>query len=110
MNKDEILKKAQQDKDCVGEMERSGINKSNWIALIVTGVLAVALMIIEGALGHYTAIYAIAFVCLAWAAVFYLCQFIFAKRPWPVLLGSILCIIGAAIDLTFYILYATGVL
>lgn len=40
-------------------MEQAKVNKSNWIALICAGVVAVALMIIEGALGRYTAIYAI---------------------------------------------------
>ena len=50
MERDEILEKAQKKKVYVGEMEKSKINKSNWIALIVAQVLAVVLMIIEGCL------------------------------------------------------------
>ena len=52
-------------------MEQAKVNKSNWIVLICAGVVAVALMIIEGALGHYTAIYAIGAVCFSWASIFY---------------------------------------
>ena len=101
MKKEEILE--QNKKDIVGEAERSGISKANWIALICAGVVAIALIIIEGALGHHSAIFAIAAVCYTWASVFYICQFFVAKRPWPVLFGAILH--GAA-AITMIVLYA----
>ena len=104
MDKQEILEKTKHKKVLVGEMENQKINKSNWIAIIVAGILAVALMITEGALGHYSAIYAIAFVCFSWASVFYFCQYFLAKRPYGVLIGAILEAIGAATMLTLYII------
>lgn len=110
MDKEEVLEKAKSKKAIMGEMERVKINKGNWISLIVTGVVAVALMVIEGALGHFTSIYAIATVCFTWASVFYFCQYFIAKRPWQVLIGAILEAIGAGIMITFYILYSIGVL
>ena len=104
MEKQEILEKTTKKKALVGEMETQKINKSNWIAIIVAGIIAVAFMIIEGCLGHYTAIYALAFVCFTWASVFYFCQFFLAKRPYGVLIGAILEAIGAATMLTLYII------
>ena len=110
MEKEEILEKAQK-KHPIGEMEASKINKSCWIALIVTGIVAVALMIVEGALKHFSAIYAIAFVCFTWASVFYFCQYFVAKRKYfGILLGAVLEGLGAATMLTLYILYSVGVL
>ena len=91
MEKEEILKKSQKEKPAiVGEMENQKISKGNWIAIIVAGVLAVAFMIIEGILGHYSAIFAISSICYAWASILYTCQFVIAKRPWPVLFGAVL--------------------
>ena len=91
MNKEEILKKSQKKKPAlVGEMENQKIGKGNWIAIIIAGIVAVAFMIIEGCFGNYTAIFAIASVCYAWASVLYFCQFFLAKRPWPVLIGAVL--------------------
>lgn len=110
MEREEILKRASKKKVLVGEMEKSKINKSNWIALIVAGIVAVSLMIIEGALGHYTAIYAIAAVCFAWASVFYFCQYFIAKRPYGVLIGAILESLGAITMLILYILFNLGIL
>lgn len=110
MEKEEILQKAQK-KHPVGEMEEAKINKSNWIALIAAGVVAVALIIIEGVLGHISAIYAIAFVCFTWAGVFYFCQFFVAKRRFVgIMIGAVLDSIGAIAMLTLYILYSVGVL
>ena len=110
MEKEEILEKAKK-KHPVGEMETAKINKSNWIALIVAGILAVALIIVEGAMKHYTAIYAIAFICFTWASVFYFCQFIVAKRHYAgILIGAVLDEIGAIAMLTLYILYNVGVM
>ena len=110
MNKNEILEKAGKKKALVGEMEKTKINKSCWIGNIVACVVAVALMIIEGVLGHFTSIYAIAFVCMTWAAVFYYCQFFIAKRPYGVLIGAILETLGALTMLTLFILSNVGVL
>ena len=110
MEKDEILEKAKK-KHPVGEMETSKINKSNWIALIVAGIVAVALIITEGVLNHITAIYAIAFICFTWACVFYFCQFFVAKRRYVgILIGGVLDGLGAVAMLTLYILYNVGVL
>lgn len=110
MEKEEVLKKAQQKKAIVGEMEKAKINKSNWIANIVAVIIAVAFMIIEGAQAHFTALYAIATICFVWASVFYFCQYFVAKRPWQVLIGGVLCALGALIYLTFFILFSVGVL
>ena len=110
MEREEILEKAGKKKALVGEMEKAKINKSNWISVIVAQVVAVIFMIIEGCLGHFTAIYALATVCFAWASVFYFCQFFIAKRPKGVLIGAILETIGAIIMITLYVLYNVGVL
>ncbi len=110
MERDEILERAGKKKAFVGEMEKAKINKSNWISVVVAQVVAVIFMIIEGCLGHFTAIYALATVCFAWASVFYFCQFFIAKRPKGVLIGAILETIGAIIMIMLYILYNTGVL
>ena len=109
MKKEEILQKAQEKKDIVGEMEKAKINKSCWIGNICACAVAVAFMIIEGILGHYTSIYALASVCFIWASVFYFCQYFIAKRPVGVLIGAILEAIGAAIMITFFILFSVGV-
>ena len=91
MNKEEILQKSRKEKSAiVGEMEKAKINKGNWIAIIIAGIVAVTFMIIEGVLGHYSAIFAIASICHAWASALYFCQYFLAKRPWPVLIGAIL--------------------
>ena len=110
MEKEEILEKVKGKKVIVGEMERSKINKSCWIANIVAVVVAAALMITLGALGNFVGLYAIASVCLIWASVFYFCQYFIAKRPWQVLIGAVLSGIGAMIMFTFFILYSIGVL
>ena len=110
MEREEILKKAQKKKVYIGEMEKEKVNKANWIALIVAQVLAVALMIIEGCLKHFSAIYAIAMVCMCWAMVLYFCQFFIAKRPKGVLIGAVLYSIGFSIMSTFYVLFSIGVL
>lgn len=91
MDNKEILEMVKKEKSAqVGEMEKQKTNKGNWIAVIIAGVMAVAFMIIEGALKHYTALFAIAAVCYAWACTIYLCQYFLAKRPWQVLIGAVL--------------------
>lgn len=110
MEREEILKQASKKKHPVGEMESQKINKCSWIALIVAGIVAVILMIVEGSQQHYTSIYAIGCVCFSWASVFYFCQYFMAKRPWPVLIGAILEGLGGILMLTFFILFSIGVL
>lgn len=110
MNNKEILEKAQGKKVLVGEMEQAKINRSCWIGNISACLLAVVLMIAEGALGHFTAIYALGAVCFTWASVFYFCQFFMAKRPWQVLIGAVLEAAGAITMLVVYVLYNLGVL
>lgn len=110
MNNKEILEKAQSKKVYVGEMEQAKINRSCWIGNISACVLAVVLMIVEGALGHFTAIYALGAVCFTWASVFYFCQFFLAKRPWQALIGAMLEGAGAITMLVVYVLYNLGVL
>lgn len=109
MEKEKILQKAKK-KHPLGEMEAQKINKSSWVALIVAGIVAVGMMIVEGALRHFDGIYAIGFVCFAWASVFYFGQYFMAKRPYGVLLGAILEAIGAIIMLTMFILINVGVM
>lgn len=110
MNNKEILEKAQGKKVYVGEMEQAKINRSCWIGNISACSLAVVLMIVEGALGHFTAVYALGAVCFTWASVFYFCQFFMAKRPWQVLIGAVLEAAGAITMLVVYVLYNLGVL
>ena len=110
MDKKELIERTSKVKHPIGEMELQKTNKSNWIALIVICVLAVTLMIIEGALGHFSALYAIAFLCFTWASVFYSCQFFIAKRPWPVLFGAVLEGLAGILMLVLYILSCVGVL
>ncbi len=110
MENKEILQKAQRKKAVVGEMEQAKINKACWIGNISACALAVVLMVAEGFFRHFTAIYALGAVCFTWASVFYFCQFFLAKRPWQVLIGAVLEAAGAITMLTFYVLYAIGVL
>ena len=107
MEKEEVLEKAKK-KHPIGEMEKTKINKSGWISLLVAGTLAVALMIVEGAIGQFAGLYAIGTLCFSWACVFYALQYFLAKRPWQVLIGSVLEGIGAITMFVFFILYATG--
>lgn len=110
MEKEKILQKAQNKKDKVGKMERTKINKGNWISIVVAGCLAVALMVVEGVFEHRTSIFAMAAICFTWASVFYFCQYFIAKRKWPVLIGAILEGLGALIMITNLILCYAGVI
>ena len=111
MNNKEVLEKASKKKAHVGEMESAKINKACWIAVIVAGILAVAFMIIEGALGHFSAIFAIGGVCYAWASIFYFCQYFVAKRKFVgILIGGVLHGLACITMITLYILFNVGVL
>ena len=109
MNKEEILKKAQSEKEIVGEMERGKLSKSALISLLVTGIVAVTFIIVEGILGHFTAIYAIATICFVWAGTFYTLQYFCAKYPWQVLIGSVLEYLAAIFFVVRYVLALTGI-
>ena len=109
MEKEEILARAKK-KTLVGEMEKQKINSGNWIALIITGIVAVIWIIVEGIFGHRSAIYAIASICFCWASVFYLVQFVKAKRPWQVLIGAVLDGLAFITMVTLYILTVCGVI
>ena len=110
MEREEILQKAKK-KNPVGEMEAAKINKSSWIALIVTGIVAVVFMVVEGVLQRYSTIFVIAFICFTWASVFYFCQYFVAKRHhWGILIGATLEALGGITMLTLYILYCIGVI
>ena len=109
MNKEEILEKAHK-KHPVGEMEEKKISKSIWIALIVAIAMAVGLLIAEGCLRHFSAIFAIGAICFTWASVFYICQYFVAKRPWQVLIGAVLEGLGGITMIVLYILLNLGIL
>ena len=110
MNKNEILEKTSKKKVVIGEMEKTKIDKSNWIAVIVAGSMAVAFMIVLGILGKRESIFAIAAICFSWASVFYFCQFFVAKRSKAVLIGAVLEGFGACIMILNFILAMTGVI
>jgi len=110
MEKQEILEKAQSKKAIVGEMEKAKINKSNWISLIVTGIVAVLFIVLEAIQGRRAVCFAIGAICFIWASVFYFCQYFIAKRPKGVLYGAIAETLGAIIMVLNYILCWTGVI
>ena len=110
MKKEEVLEKARMKKDSIGEMERVKTNKANWIAVIAAGVLSVGFMIVLGALGQRSSIFAIAAICFTWASVFYFCQYFIAKRPKAVLIGAVLEGLGACIMIANFILSTVGVI
>ena len=106
MDKKEILEKAQSKKALVGEMEKTKVNKSCWIANIVSCICATIFMIVLGMLKNFVGLYSIAFICNIWGSIFYFCQYFIAKMPWQVLIGAILCCIGAIIMLNFFIIFS----
>jgi hypothetical protein len=110
MKKEEVLEKSSSAKCVVGEMEKHKINKGNYVALIVAGVFALVFMVIEGALRHFEAIFALAAVCYTWASIFYACQYFIAKRPCQVLIGAILEGLAAIASIVFFVLFSVGVL
>lgn len=106
MEKEEVLKRAGKKKAQVGEMEKERLGKSSFIALLAAGVIAVAFMIVEGILRHFTAIYALGAVCYTWASVFYFLQYFLAKRPWQVLIGAALEGAAAIAMIVLYIVFS----
>ena len=87
----------------------SKVHRHALIALLLAGIVAIALMIIEGALGHFTALFAIGFIAFFWASLFYFFQYNSLNKSKGVLVGAILELIGAAYMLTFYILFNLGI-
>lgn len=110
MDNEEILQKAKAQKAVIGEMEQKNINKSMGIAIIVAGVIAVAGIICEFALGHLSGGMAIACICYGWASCQYFCQYFLAKRPWQVLIGAVLHGLAFVLCLVLYILLAIKVI
>ncbi len=110
MEREEILERVGTKKAVVGEMEKAKINKSCWIGNIVSVILAVVLIVVEGVFAHRSSIYAIASICFTWASVFYFCQYFIAKRPKGVLIGGILEGLGAVTMITLFILTLCGVI
>ena len=110
MQKEEILEKAQKKKILVSEFEKEKINKSNWIAVICTCVVAIAFIVAEAILGRKPVCFAIGAICFTWASVFYFCQYFIAKRPLGVLIGAIFELLGALIMVTNYILANCGII
>ena len=104
MKKDEVLQKVKSKKCVVGELENNKISKGNWIAVAVAGVSAVAFIIIMGALGNHSAQFAISSIIFAWASVLYTCQFVLAKRPWPVLIGAVLHGLAFALMIILFVI------
>lgn len=90
MEKEEIIEKAKRKKCLVGEMENAKIQKSNWIAVIVACIVAVAFCFSESIFARRPAYFAIMAIIFAWATTFYIGQFTLAKRPWQVLIGAVL--------------------
>lgn len=104
MEKEEILKKSKAKKCVVGEMETDKIRKGNWVAVIVAGIVGVSFAISESALKHHPGYFAILAIIFSWACTLYTCQFFMAKRPWQVLIGSVLYGLAAIAMLVLYIL------
>ncbi len=110
MEKKEILEKAKV-KHPIGEMESNKINKSCWIALIIAAIFAVIMMIVEGSLGHYSAIYALAGTCFVWASIFYFLQYFIAKRKYfGIILGGVLEGCAGILMIILYTLTNVGVM
>ncbi len=111
MDNKEVLEKASSKKAVVGEYEDKGIAKSNWISIIVAGVLAVAFIITFGALRMREVCFAIAAICFTWASVFYFCQYFVAERKRVgILIGAFLEGAGAITMLVLFILCVVGVI
>ena len=111
MDNKEILEKVSGKKTYVGEYENQGINKSNWISVIATGIVAVVFIIVFGALNMKEVCFAIAAICLTWACVFYFCQYFIAKRKKVgILIGAILETFGAVVMIVNFALTVVGVI
>ncbi|MBQ9782874.1 MAG: hypothetical protein IJW26_06830 [Clostridia bacterium] len=111
MDKNEVLKKAQSKQSVIGEYENQKLSISNWISVIVTGIVALAFIIVFAILNQKSVCFAIGAICFSWATTFYFCQYFIAKRKHlGILLGAIFELIGALIMVTNFILAFAGVI
>ena len=111
MDNKEFLEKVSGKKAYVGEYENQGINKSNWISIIVAGIVAVVFIIVFGALRMKEVCFAIGAICFTWACVFYFCQYFVAKRKKVgILIGAILETFGAVVMTVNFALTVVGVI
>lgn len=111
MNNKEILEKTSSKKALVGEYENQGINKSNWISVIATGIVAVVFIIVFGALNMKEVCFAIGAICFTWASVFYFCQYFVAGRRFAgILIGAVLEALGVVAMTTCFALTVVGVI
>lgn len=73
------------------------------IAMICSGVFALIFAIVEGALSHFSAMYALLFIFFATISVYYFAKFLKSKaRGW--LIASILEMLGSLCVLAAYII------
>ncbi len=111
MDNKEILEKAGSKKAVIGEYENKGIAKSNWISIIVAGILSLAFIITFGALKMREVCFAIAAICFTWASVFYFCQYFVAERKRVgIVIGAILEAMGAVAMIVLFALCVVGVI
>ncbi len=111
MEREEVLQKAQNKKTVIGEYENQQISKSNWISIIVAGIVALAFIITFGALGMRAVCFAIGGICFSWATTFYFCQYFIAKRKHVgILIGAIAELLGALVMIVNFILSIVGVI
>ena len=104
MSREEILKQSEKKKNVVGEMETDKIRKGNWIAVIVAGIVAVIFAVSECAQLRHPAYFALLCVIFTWACTLYTCQYFLAKRPWQVLIGSVLYGLASIAMIVLYII------
>ncbi len=76
--------------------------RSHLIGLLSAMGLAIVLVIVEGCLGHFSSIFALACVCFTWAGVYYILQFCLVKRDWQTLVVGI---VDAIIALTLFVFF-----
>ena len=69
------------------------------------------MMIVEGSLGHYSSIYALAGTCFIWASLFYFLQYFVAKRKFfGILLGGTLEGAAGILMIVLYTLTNLGIM
>lgn len=110
MEKEEVLEKLKGKRALIGEMEKAKTDKSNWIAVTIAGIVACLFICIFVILGRKEVCFAIGAICYTWSSSFYFLQYFLAKRPWQVLMGAILSLLGALIMITNFILTICGVI
>jgi pheromone shutdown protein TraB len=107
-NKKDIKKAQKQEIAIIEDKEKT--YKACMMASIVACSLAVILMILEGVIGNYTSLYALASVCFMWGSVFGFCRYFLAKKQLTVLMCAIIGALGAITMIVLYILFSAGIL